>query len=170
MHATLAVVLANEGGTMFTRGADMKAVNVAEYFIQKASNPNNKGERRILTPLKLQKILYFAQGWYLGNTSRSLFKEKVWAWKYGPVVREVYDCYKRYGDSNLATQKFTFSSQPTDDEKEFLDLLWEKYGNETAENLVTATHNSEPWLDAFSNPYSKEITQSSMRRYFETLF
>lgn len=165
----LRLELAKRYTTVFNRSITMNALEVAEYLIQKAANPASKGKAKILTPLKLQKILYFAQGWYLANTSKPLFREKIWAWKYGPVVKEVYNEYKRYGDKNLANAATQSTSQPIQEKRDFLDNLWDKYGGETAEDLVTATHNSDPWLDAFSNPYTKEITQASIRRYFETL-
>jgi uncharacterized phage-associated protein len=157
------------GKNMFTKKQRMNVLDVSAYFIQKASDSGSTGERGKLSPLKLQKILYFAQGWYLGNTSKALFKEKIWAWKFGPVVKEVYDLYKGYGGGNLATMKLPCDSQPTQEDKDFLDQLWNQYGGESAEELVTATHNSDPWLDAFGNPYSKEITKAAMQRYFENL-
>lgn len=150
----------------------MIALDVAKYFIQKArSSDDTSGDRKQLSPLKLQKILYYAQGWYLANSSRPLFGEKIWAWKYGPVVREVYDAYHLYGAQNLAGLGVNteLSCDPNQKDREFLDLVWRMYGIEKADRLVDMTHNSDPWLNAVSNPYSDEISQEAIKDYFSKL-
>ena len=51
----------------------------------------------LMTNLRLQKLLYFAQGWHLARFGRPLFDASIEAWPYGPVVPEVYRAYKEYG-------------------------------------------------------------------------
>ena len=72
-----------------------KVEQVANYFIErglKESNPVN--------PMKLQKLLYFSYGWYLALTDANdrLFDAKIQAWKYGPVVENIYHDVKQYGN------------------------------------------------------------------------
>ena len=61
------------------------AQDVANFFIgrfQEAQDP--------VTNLKLQKLLYYAQGWYLAFFDEPLFDERIEAWLHGPVVPPIY--------------------------------------------------------------------------------
>lgn len=86
---------------MATQGikSPYKAENVAKYLIYFASQAfvgDNK-EREGITNLKLQKVLYFAQVYYLAKLGKPFFRENLEAWNYGPVVPEVYRKFKRIG-------------------------------------------------------------------------
>lgn len=51
-----------------------------------------------LTPMKLQKLCYYAQGIYMATQDgEPLFEEDFEAWTYGPVIPALYDEYKEYG-------------------------------------------------------------------------
>lgn len=58
-------------------------------------------EVKDMTNLKLNKLVYFVQGIYCAKTGKPLFIGDFEAWTYGPVVRPLYDKYKRYGDSTI---------------------------------------------------------------------
>ena len=71
---------------------------VANYILKVA------GEKSVrITPLKLQKLVYIAHGWYMGYSTpegghpRPLIDEQVEAWKYGPVIPTLYHTFKDYG-------------------------------------------------------------------------
>ncbi len=49
-------------------------------------------------PMKLQKLLYFFQGWYHNRYGGWLLTEDFEAWPYGPVIPSVYDEYKELGE------------------------------------------------------------------------
>lgn len=49
-----------------------------------------------VTPLALQKILYFIQGIYMVMFDKPLYKEDCMAWVHGPVYEEVYDLFKDF--------------------------------------------------------------------------
>ena len=55
----------------------------------------------IVRPMKLQKLLFFAYGWYAGTAEKRLFEEEFEAWPYGPVIPEVYRRYRRYGAEEI---------------------------------------------------------------------
>lgn len=50
-----------------------------------------------ISNLHLQKILYFLQKEFLKRTGFPLFSDEIEAWRYGPVVRRVYNFYCIYG-------------------------------------------------------------------------
>ena len=69
--------------------------DVADYMLQRADEDSMR-----VTHLKLQKLCYYAQGYSLALLSRPMFEEPIEAWEHGPVVRELYDTYKRFGKNS----------------------------------------------------------------------
>lgn len=54
-----------------------------------------------ITPMKLQKLVYFTYRDYLKSAGTPLFSERFEAWRYGPVVSSIYDRYKNYGSNAI---------------------------------------------------------------------
>ena len=77
--------------------------DVARFFIDLAKRQNDLDRGDMMTNLRLQKLLYFAQGWHLARFGRPLFDASIEAWPYGPVVPEVYRAYKEYGREGIAS-------------------------------------------------------------------
>lgn len=150
----------------------MRALTVAKYLIDKSREAGHGDEYGEMSLLKLQKILYYAQGWYLGINGKPLFDDPIYAWKLGPVTKSVYHDLKQFGGKNIAASEWNCSTGAQVEDPSvmrFLDYTWEQYAVEDANSLVTRTHDSDPWLDAIANPYSKEITQEVMEEYFRKL-
>ena len=76
------------------------AVKVAEYIIYEAQKRKNP-----VTNTKLQKLLYFVQGSYLAKHNKKAFEDNIIAWKYGPVVKDIYYKYSLYGAEPIITVK-----------------------------------------------------------------
>ena len=55
--------------------------------------------------MQLQKLLYYTQGYSLGMSGRPVFDDVLEAWTHGPVVRSVYDVYRRYGAQPLPSPR-----------------------------------------------------------------
>src|SRR5262245_59991994 len=68
---------------------------VSNYFLIRADN-----EGRPITPMKLQKLMYFAHGWHLAldTSGDSLIAEDAQAWDYGPVFPHTYYEFKDFGN------------------------------------------------------------------------
>lgn len=64
-------------------------------------------DRHSLTPVKLQKILYLAQGWSFVWDNKALFPEDFCAWEYGPANEKVYETFKKYGRSEISAAEGT---------------------------------------------------------------
>lgn len=139
------------------------AENVANYFIYLSSKivGDNK-EREGITNLKLQKILYFAQAYFVAKVGKTLFKEKIEAWEYGPVVPVVYHEYKKNGNRPIVLEHDISTIDAVD--KKGLDIVWENFGGYSARRLVDMTHAHKPWKDA-----SGEITLKSLADYYGPL-
>ena len=89
-----------------------KAMDIANWFLLKNKSEILQHEAEGddyevyegITHLKLQKLLYYAQGVYLASTDNRLFEEDIEAWPHGPVVQEVYDIFKENGKNNIVVK------------------------------------------------------------------
>ena len=68
-----------------TNGEKLEALDIAKYIL--LLNP--------MTHLKLQKILYIAYERFYRKTGNLLYSNKILAFDYGPVTREVFNKYYR---------------------------------------------------------------------------
>lgn len=142
-----------------------KALDIAKKLIFKAQNDEPNGGER-LTNLKLQKLLYYQQGFHLAFFGTPLFAENVEAWMYGPVVPAVYDEYSAYGSSALPEVKEPVSL--SEDEEELFNEVYDAYREFSAIGLMNRTHSERPWLDAVPHDRGTVISQESMMSYFKT--
>lgn len=144
------------------------ASNVAKHFIYLASQVfvgDNK-EREGVTNLKLQKILYFAQAYYLAKLGKPLFNDNIEAWAYGPVVPMVYKKYREYGSNSIILEKDKATISV--DDRENLKRIWDLFGGYSAGRLVEIAHAHTPWKDAY-NSENKVISHKSICDYYSPL-
>ena len=80
----------------------MTALQLAEYTIRRATEKD-----KTITNLKLQKTLYYVQGYSLRALNRSAFDETICHWQYGPVVPIVYFAYSTNGANPLSVNDST---------------------------------------------------------------
>jgi uncharacterized phage-associated protein len=138
------------------------AQDVANYFL--ASVDETIGDN--LSNLKLQKLLYYAQGLYLAvRDGAPLFPEEIKAWQYGPVVEEIYHEYKEYGANAIPAPESFDASKISLDVREILDEVATVYGQFSASRLMNMTHEEPPWKT--TDPKAV-ITHDKMRDYFKT--
>lgn len=126
----------------------------------------------LITNLKLQKLLYYVQGWHLGLYERAAFMEDFQAWVHGPVQFQVYNEYRQY-KWNPISDYFPAPSF-TDHLKNHINEVLEVYGTETGYALERRTHLEDPWIIARNGlPPDAEcntiITKESIREYFRKL-
>ena len=120
-----------------------------------------------LTPLKLQKLLYLAQGWSFVWDNKPAFADEFEAWQYGPVNEKVYEAFKKYGRSEIPEEE-GIDLLRDGDVKDTLAAIWDEYGKKTAYDLVELTHRQKPWKYAYAEGIS--ITNNSIREYFQSTF
>lgn len=137
---------------------------VARWFL--AYNRMNEVERgaELISNLKLQKLLYYAQGSFLALTGRPLFSDPIVAWQHGPVVESVYHEYKSNGANGIVfDDDFDFDVLETE-ENEALQEVYDVFGQYSAWKLRNMTHSETPWRSTQQNA---EILQPVIRDYFE---
>lgn len=120
-------------------------------------------------PLKLQKLLYLAQGYSYAFYDRPLFEDELEGWVHGPVVRSIYDLFKSYQYNFIDTD---FEIEDIDKEaKEVLQYVIDNFAKYDAKYLEKISHEQEPWIlsrqgldpDERSD---KTITKESIANYF----
>ncbi|MDP8239600.1 MAG: DUF4065 domain-containing protein [Candidatus Hatepunaea meridiana] len=140
------------------------ALEIANYFLYKRHGR--------LTPMQVIKLVYFAHGWTLKLTSgKPLINENVEAWRWGPVVRSVYNAYKHHGEDFIrgANPK---KYKSIDRHKNILDRVLELYGQKSGLELSALTHKEgTPWHTVFvkqrRNGGSASIPDHLIKEYFD---
>lgn len=117
-----------------------------------------------ITNLKLQKLLYYAQGFHLALYKKPLFEESLLAWEHGPVVREVYNVYSRHSSAAIPVPDEKVALTKT--EQELVTNVWKVYGQFSAWRLREMTHSESPWNETQRN---KIISHKKLSDYFKTL-
>lgn len=149
-----------------------KALDVAKYYIQLAQSED---EPDPLSHLRLQKLLYYAQGWSLVLRKKPLFKDIIQAWIHGPVVPSVYASFACYKSELIPPDQYALSKNAlTDDECELVQSVWNAYKEFSAFKLREMTHREAPWKEAYGNcePGGKcttVIARAAIKRYFSRL-
>ena len=137
--------------------------DVARYFLR-LSQPD---EGDFVSNLKLQKLVYYAQGFHLAIFGRPLFDAQIHAWEHGPVVDSLYHQYKGHGSAAIpCPDAFDSEAVLTAEERSLLDDVWDAYGQFSAWKLRNMTHDEPPWKDT---PRGFVIDHETMREYFSTL-
>lgn len=151
--------------------ADYSAQSVADYFIFLSSNKKIDDKTvEGVTPLKLQKLLYFAQAVSLSLYDKKLFEDNIEAWKYGPVIASLYQKYKTSLNSPLTMPSGDYVTIGDDKTKQLLKGVWELFGKYSAGELVEMTHNHAPWKDSYVVGANSVISPESIRDYYKNVF
>ena len=137
-----------------------RALDIANWFLLKNNSEILEHEAvgddyevyEGITHLKLQKLLYYAQGVYLAATGKKLFNENIEAWPHGPVVQEVYDVFKSNGKNNIVIDineedlKIIKEIENNAEVSGILNEVYDNFAIYTAWQLREMSHaNDGPW-------------------------
>lgn len=139
-----------------------------------------KQEGRTISPLKLQKLLYFLHGWSLAIRGEPIVGEKFEAWPYGPVLSSIYHEFKQYGAGPI--EEYACDIDPVSGEEtrsrvnsknetfsQLLDRVWRKYSRFSAIDLSEMTHRpGSPWDLARRNGKTY-LDDNEIAQYFKGL-
>lgn len=154
------------------------AIDISRYIINKCHDLDIS-----ISNLKLQKLLYFSQGFSLALLNKPLFEEDIEPWDFGPVVPEVYREYKMYGANDIPRIKsycdFDFDSDTflclvdfdedifSEDQKLIMDSVVKQFGKYSANALVTITHEQSPWINSYEK--KKIIPKNVISDFFKRM-
>ncbi len=128
----------------------MKASDLSKYIVTNYSNKSKDG----ITPLKLQKLLYYVKVWCLIDGSVTL-EDTFEAWNFGPVIPEIYKEYKQFGKNPIVVTKNEFHIEDSN-QKKLIDFIIENYIGFDAISLSAMTHQEEPWKNSYPNQIINE--------------
>jgi uncharacterized phage-associated protein len=151
------------------------ALKIANMFLRLAAI-----DRRNISPMKLQKLLYLAQGYCLVETGEPLVDELFEAWKFGPVLPSLYHACKSFGGNSVHGQlgdSYGLENSPANLEqrhskiKEIIQFVWETYGDMQAIELSNWTHEKGgPWDKVVHSPdyhfRNQAIPNDLIKTYF----
>lgn len=152
---------------------------IAFAFVKKGIDEGNP-----VTQMKLQKMVYFAHGMHLALDRGALIKETFQAWKFGPVVPEIYQDYKIYGSGPITTTdllRIFSTGQICDNEdlkkidkkaQESVDDAWSVLKELDALSLSAWTHkDGSPWKKFYKNGVTDIIIPNEeIKEYFKSEF
>ncbi|MFT6631472.1 MAG: putative phage-associated protein [Bacteriovoracaceae bacterium] len=114
------------------------------------------------TPMKLQKLCYYAQGYFLAeNDGTSIFEEDFEAWVNGPVIPDLYYKFRSYSWKPI-NEEVPESVELSEAEVETISGIVESYGRYDGAALSTMTHRESPWLDARGDLPESEVCQEKI--------
>lgn len=141
----------------------MKAMDVANVFL-KLSKPEY-GD--VLTNLKLQKLVYYTQGFNLALKEKPLFDEPIVHWEHGPVVEDLYHVLKKYSSNPVPVDSdFDPTTKFNNDQLALITDINNVYGQFSAWKLRDMTHMESPWQNTESG---EEISHEALKAHFKTL-
>lgn len=151
--------------------ARYNAFDVAHWFIHKNeiidSNAEGAGD---LSLLKLLKLLYYSEGCSLALNKGSLFNEKILAWEYGPVIKEIWEKYKDNPyNLTLSDKERKDLSKISDEDNALLEEVFNVFGSYSAWALSMKTHSETPWLKATKNGtvFNKPLSRAVIKKFFQ---
>lgn len=140
----------------------VKAMDVARFFIMLGDDNDD-----LLTNLRVQKLLYYAQGHWLACHDSPLFEENIYGWLNGPAVGSVWATLNEYdqntiefdGDDPVFSQEIT----------EHLRKVYSTYSVYSETGLRNMTMNESPWKET-SISTDSIITIDKMKKYFGSIW
>lgn len=158
-------------------------INVANFIIELA-----KKNKKNVTNLQLQKILFFLQGYSLSHFRTPLIDGKFSKWKYGPVQQEVYHLFRSYGSSPIVDEaidafydhgKLVIQPYSKVDEKSIgneeifnqISNFAYKLLNKSAWELVNMTHSHSSWsknYESIINHCAEDYKQEEILNCYES--
>jgi uncharacterized phage-associated protein len=141
-----------------------KVADIAEWFLNRDKITGELEDSDGISNLKLQKLLYYAQGVSLAVNGTPLFNENLLAWTHGPVVESVYRTYKQYGSNPILFNGAFDDSWLADKDKDLLETVYQAFSQYSAWKLREMTHQEDPWKNT---PYSTAIDTNLIKDYFQ---
>lgn len=124
-----------------------------------------------ITPLALQKAIYYIQGFYYAFMERFLFLDDCEAWVHGPVYRDIYNRYSGYRFDPIESNAEFDVSVFTDAEKAVIDSVIQNFCCYSGKILEKFTHAETPWLKTRGNlpahaPSNRTISKETIGEFF----
>lgn len=144
------------------------ALQVANKFIDSGKQQNPP---QYYTPMQLLKLVYIAHGWMLALFNRPLFDEKVEAWKYGPVIPELYEAVKHFKANPVKDLTLGTACDFDLEESGVIEYVMNAYGHIDGITLSQITHApNTPWSMTYDHvDWGNEISNNLITNHYKNL-
>ncbi|MDD9801715.1 MAG: DUF4065 domain-containing protein [Deltaproteobacteria bacterium] len=156
------------------QGYDARAI--ANLFLTWAREDKKS---KSYTPMKIIKLVYIAHGWCLAISQKPLIINPVEAWRYGPVIRSLYDEFKKFGNGTIqGLAEYSEVESKSGEVKEHIEeefvktlrSVYQLYGDFEAFQLANLTHMpNSPWAKAIEDSKAF-ISNDIMKAEYERLW
>ena len=149
---------------------------VSDYILTQAAKSGIS-----LTPFQIIKLVFIAHGRHLAVTNNPLLRDRIEAWKHGPVMPVLYHELKIYEDSPVSTLRYCstpvnsnvrdefFNSVLSDKALNVIDEVVKEYGDWTVSELYQLCHeDGSPWDTCYTGKYGVEIPDSVIKAYYKS--
>ena len=140
--------------------------DIAKKFIELSKKDSSE-----MTPMKLLKLTYIAHGYYLAFTDKPLFSNNVEAWKYGPVIPDLYHIVKRtdFSENDFNFIEMFSDSKLSKGDDKFIESVWNAYKKFDGGQLSSKTHEEgTPWAKTYNGQFSTKIDNELIKEYYKT--
>ena len=123
----------------------------------------------LITNLRLQKLLYYAQAWHLAMHEKPLFLDRIEAWGNGPIQPDVYAKFARFGHQQLDHE--TSDWKVAKHVSNHIADLMRAYGHLSSFDLEMVSRDEEPWKAARNRitetDKTPEVSRDLMMRFYK---
>lgn len=138
-----------------------KALDIAKKIVCRTDVEHGDS----MTNLKLQKLLYYMQGFHLSFFGTPFFNEHIEAWTYGPVVPVVFQEFKKYKKRDINPNNYEDNLKLEVEDQQLFDTVYNEYNQFSAVALMRMTHTEGPWKD---HEIGDVITNDELTAFFMT--
>lgn len=142
------------------------ALNISASLLSEASTMNLS-----VTNLALQKYLYFIQLWNMKANKKPAFADDIEAWRHGPVIRDVYNKFRKYISSPIDPQDKVLQENKIvldNDTYQVVQYVLQKYSELSDWDLVRMARATQAWEDAYISGETAIIPKDSLLEFSRT--
>ena len=154
---------------LFSKNSGHDSRGIANIFIDLT-----RAAGRSLTINALNKYVYFAHGWTLGYTGKPLICHKVEAWKFGPIVPEIYSAHEGPGYRVRGSLRSLYWNRPytaklTSEEEIIVNNVFKDYvGLDSSALARIAQREDAPWHE-YKGRFYEVIPNEKIKAYYQKL-
>lgn len=141
------------------RESEIVAEDIIKYYLNKVDEESGE----VITHLKLQKLLYYTQAWYMAYYREPLINDRFQAWIHGPVIPRIYEQFKWHGYNPIPKVSEIKLDIYNHVVMSILEMVWVVYGKYEAKYLERLTHSEDPWRFARADLREDDLSNIEIR-------
>ena len=147
-------------------------ITVSAHAIANAFITLSEAQRRPLTNMQVQKLVFLAHGYTLGLYDRPLYFDNTHAWQWGPVTPKLYKSLQKFGSGFVTSKVPSQDFVPGEDREAWsvIEAVWQGYGHRSGGQLSALTHkNGSPWEQIWNKERFSIIPTETIGAYYRGL-